>query len=119
LLRDAYGRRFPPIAFGVRETGNQMVKIYDALADAGWQHPETLTWINDQGEFLFGAKVGIINKLDISTPGAQAIVEYGPDSVARAVYLNLKESNLVGRDNFRLRRVGGYSDTVAPVAANG
>lgn len=34
----------------------KLVKVYEALQAAGWQHPETLTWINNQGEFSSGPR---------------------------------------------------------------
>ena len=92
---------------------DKMAKVYKALQAIGWQHPETLTWINKQGEFLFGAKSKILKGLE---QGGQAMVEYAPDGVTRATYLNLSESSLVGPQNFHLRVVGGYHEATAAVA---
>jgi len=95
---------------------DKMAGIYERLQKAGWQHPETLTWINNQGEFLFGPKAKILKGLEQG--GGQAMVEYGPDRVRRATYLNIDQSVLLARDKFRLRVVGGYTEEVAPLAAS-
>ena len=89
---------------------DKMVKIYKLLQEAGWQHPETLTWINDEGQFFFGSKEKILRGLEQN--GGEAMIEYAPDGVRRATYLNLDQSSLLSRDNFRLRVVGGYTDFV-------
>jgi hypothetical protein len=89
------------------------------MEKAGWQHPETVTWIDKLGEFIFGKKTEILSDLDWSTPGAQAVVEYAPDEVSRAAYLDLKASFDgaevgLGPQNFKLVVRGGFSDTVVP-----
>ena len=93
---------------------DKLVTIYERLQAAGWQHPETLTWINNEGKFMFGSKEKILRGLE---QGGEAMVEYAPDGVTRATYLNLDESTLVGPDNFHLRVVGGYHDATHAVAA--
>jgi hypothetical protein len=92
-----------------------LVKIYGELARAGWQHPETLTWIDRSGEFLFGAKADILKGLEV---GGSAMVEYAPDGLTRATFLNLRQSVLLDGKDYRLRVVGGYADAVARPAAN-
>ena len=94
---------------------SKMEAIYAKLQAAGWQHPETLTWINDQGEFLFGAKSKILKGLEQG--GGEAMIEFGPDGVRRATYLDLAQSTLMGRNEFRLRVVGGYTSVLAKAAA--
>jgi len=84
-----------------------LVKIYDELQAAGWQHPETLTWVNNQGDFYFGAKAKILSGL--SQGGGQAMIEFAPDGVRRATYLDLGKSTLLNRSDFRLSVVGGYA----------
>ena len=92
----------------------KMEAIYARLQAAGWQHPETLSWINNQGEFLFGAKSKILQGLEQG--GGEAMIEFAPDGVRRATYLDLAQSSLVAPGEFRLRVVGGYTSTVATVA---
>jgi hypothetical protein len=93
----------------------RMETIYAKLQAAGWQHPETLTWINNQGEFLFGAKAKILKGLEQG--GGEAMIEFGPDGIRRATYLDLSQSSLLAPNEFRLRVVGGYTSTVAKAAA--
>jgi hypothetical protein len=84
-----------------------LVKVYEALQEAGWQHPETLTWINNQGEFFFGAKAKILKGLEQGT--GEAMIEFAPDGKRRATYVNLGESSLIGTSNYRVSIVGGYT----------
>jgi hypothetical protein len=94
-----------------------MAEVYNMLQQVGFQHPETLTWINDEGHFLFEAKKKILAKLQV---GGEAIVEYATDGITRATYLDLGDSSsLAGDDNFSLDVVGGYHQavTAAGVAA--
>lgn len=95
-------------------SSTRMEAIYAKLQEAGWQHPETLTWVNDQGEFLFGAKARILQGLEQN--GGEAMVEFAPDGIRRATYLDLAQSSLLAPNQFRLRVVGGYTNTVAAVA---
>ena len=91
-----------------------LVKIYDELAKFGWQHPETLTWIDEAGNFFFGSKADILKELQV---GGEGMVEYAPDGETRATYLNLGQSALFGKSgsSYRVRIIGGYSDVaVAP-----
>jgi hypothetical protein len=94
---------------------SKMEAIYAKLQAAGWQHPETLTWINNQGEFLFGAKSKILKGLEQG--GGEAMIEFAPDGVRRATYLDLSQSTLFGRNEFRLRVVGGYTSALAHAVA--
>jgi hypothetical protein len=87
-----------------------MEAIYAKLQEAGWQHPETLTWINNQGEFLFGKKTEILQGLEQGS--GEAMIEFAPDGVRRATYLDLSQSSLLAPNEFRLRVVGGYTSTV-------
>jgi len=89
----------------------RMEAIYAKLQKAGWQHPETLTWINNQGEFLFGKKTEILQGLEQG--GGEAMIEFAPDGIRRATYLDLSQSSLLAPNKFRLRVVGGYTSTVA------
>lgn len=93
---------------------DQLLKVYAQLQAAGWQHPETLTWINNEGQFFFGAKANILKGLEQG--GGEAMIEYAPDGVRRATYLNLQQSALISRDSFRLQVVGGYQQVVAAAA---
>jgi hypothetical protein len=93
---------------------SKMEAIYAKLQAAGWQHPETLTWINNQGEFLFGAKAKILKGLEQG--GGEAMIEFAPDGVRRATYLDLSQSTLLAPNEFRLTVVGGYTSTVAKAA---
>ena len=94
---------------------SEMVKIYGWLQEAGWQHPETLTWIDNEGQFFFGAKAKILKGLEQG--GGEAMIEYAPDGVRRATYLDLSQSSLLSRTDFRVRIVGGYTEYagVAPI----
>ena len=99
----------------------KMIEVYAALQEAGWQHPETLTWIKKnlnpeailegQTEFLFGAKSAILDELQYGT--GQAMIEYAPGGVRRATYLDMKQSQLITRDQWQLHVVGGYTQFVA------
>jgi hypothetical protein len=89
-----------------------LLKVYAELQAAGWQHPETLTWINDQGQFYFGAKAKILKGLEQG--GGEAMVEFGPDGKRRATYLDLDQSSLLGTNNYYVRVVGGYTDYTHP-----
>src|ERR1019366_4198537 len=93
----------------------RMEEIYAKLQKAGWQHPETLTWINNQGEFLFGKKAEILQGLEQG--GGQAMIEFAPDGKRRATYLDLSQSTLFAPNEFRIHVVGGYTSTVAKAAA--
>ena len=84
-----------------------LINVYKELQKAGWQHPETLTWINNQGQFFFGAKADILKGLEQG--GGQAMIEYAPDGKRRATYLNLSQSTLMNSTDYRVRIVGGYS----------
>ena len=93
------------------------MKIYDALNQrAGWRHAETLSWINNAGDFLFGAKADILTKLEV---GGQAMVEYGPDSLAtgfaRATRFERGQTARLGNANYHVRIVGGYHDATAAI----
>jgi hypothetical protein len=91
---------------------DKLLKVYAELQAAGWQHPETLTWINDQGQFFFGAKAKILKGLEQG--GGEAMVEFGPDGKRRATYLNLDKSSLLTSNNYYVRVVGGYTDYTHP-----
>ena len=83
----------------------KLAKVYELLAAAGWQHPETLTWIDANGKFYFGAKAKILQGLE---KGGEAMVEFGPDGLARATFLDLTKSYLFGPQEFFLSVDGGY-----------
>jgi hypothetical protein len=83
-----------------------LVKVYEALAKAGWQHPETLTWINDAGDFMFGAKQKILDGLQV---GGEPMIQFAPDGQQYATYLDLAKSKLIDSDNYFLDIVGGYT----------
>ncbi len=93
----------------------KMEAVYARLQAAGWQHPETLTWINNQGEFLFGAKAKILKGLEQG--GGEAMIEFGPDGKRRATYLDLAQSSLLAPGEWRLQVVGGYNNTVVSAVA--
>jgi len=94
---------------------SRMEAIYAKLQAAGWQHPETLTWIDNQGKFLFDKKSDILKGLEQG--GGEAMIEYGPDGVRRATYLDLSQSTLLAPGEWRLRVVGGYTSTLAKAGA--
>lgn len=50
--------------------------VYEKLIAAGWQHPETLTWLSDPETFYFGAKDAILSGL---TLGGEPMIEIGLD----------------------------------------
>jgi hypothetical protein len=87
-------------------TQGKLIKVYKELANAGWQHPETLTWINDAGEFMFGAKQKILQGLEL---GGEALIQFAPDGKQYATYLDLAKSKLINADNYFLDIVGGYT----------
>lgn len=90
---------------GMALTVAQHREILEDLWKTGWQNPETLTWIRE-GEFMFKSKQKILAK---HAPGGEAAIEWGPDGIDRAVYLNLEQSTLVGPRQFWLNVVGGYT----------
>lgn len=90
---------------GMALTVAQHREILETLWKTGWQNPETLTWIKE-GEFMFRSKKKILAK---HAPGGEAAIEWGPDGIERAVYLNLEQSTLVGPREFWLDVVGGYT----------
>ena len=94
-----------------------LVKVYNELQEAGWQHPETLTWINNTGEFLFGAKAKILEGLERGI--GEAMLEFAPDGGRRATFIDLKQSSLIGKngENYRVRIIGGYTERILGVKA--
>ena len=86
---------------------SKLVRIYEALQAVGWQHPETLTWINDAGEFLFGAKAKILAGLEL---GGEPMIQFAPNFKQYATYLDLAKSKLISSTNYYLDIVGGYTD---------
>ena len=84
----------------------KLARVYEKLAAAGWQHPETLTWINSEGSFYFGAKANILKGLQ---KGGEAMVEFGPDGITRSTYLDLDKSWLFNPQSFYLDVDGGYA----------
>ena len=86
----------------------KLLRVYQLLEAAGWQHPETFTWTKlATGEFWFQKKQEILEEL---TKGNQMIMEYAPDGKVRAVYLNLKKSMSLSKSaaDFFVVRDGGY-----------
>lgn len=94
----------------------KLAKVYEKLQKAGWQHPETLTWINDSGQFYFGPKAKILKGLEQG--GGEAMIEYAPDGVRRATYLDLDQSVLLEKGKYRVRVVGGYTGEAQPLVAS-
>jgi hypothetical protein len=85
----------------------KLIKVYNELANAGWQHPETLTWINDAGDFMFGAKQKILEGLQV---GGEALIQFAPNGKQYATYLDLAKSKLISSENYLLDIVGGYTN---------
>jgi hypothetical protein len=85
---------------------DKLVKIYEALQKAGWQHPETLTWINSAGEFYFAAKEKILQGLQL---GGEATIQITPTGNAYATYIDLAKSKLISPTNYYLDLVGGFT----------
>ena len=90
---------------------DKLMKVYEALQEAGWQHPETLTWVDQMGEggakFWFAKKEEILGGLEL---GGEAMAEIGPDGVFRAAYLDLKKTiqQSFGTGNWKLGIQGGF-----------
>jgi hypothetical protein len=83
------------------------VAVLDKLIAAGWQHPETLTWLKDPESFYFGAKDKILKAQEL---GGTPMIEFGLDPDKQfATYLDLKKSVLLDTDLFYLNVVGGAS----------
>jgi len=88
------------------------MKVYEALQQAGWQHPETLTWVQDMGadaaRFWFSKMEEILGGVSL---GGQAIAEIGPDGVFRAAYLDLKQTiqQSFGIGQWKLAVHGGFA----------
>lgn len=79
-------------------------RIYQKLARAGWQHPETLTWLTGDGSFFTTAKKRILEGLQV---GGEAMIEFGTDGIARATYLDLSKSHLFAVESYYIDIVGG------------
>ena len=88
----------------------KLIKVYNKLQALGWQHPETLTWVDHQGQFFFGAKKKILSGLQQG--GGDAMIEFAPDGKRRATYLDLAKSALIDKSgkDYRVDIVGGYTD---------
>lgn len=84
----------------------KLVQIYNQLMAAGWQHPETLTWVNAAGQFYFDAKADILSGLEL---GGEPMIEFAPNGKQYATYLDLAKSKLLSSDNYYLDVVGGYT----------
>ena len=84
------------------------IKVYDLLAAVGWQHPETLTWIQN-GLFDFTDKTNILKGLQL---GGEAMMEFAPGPfgpVVRATYLSLAASKLTSVDDYFVAVLGGLT----------
>ena len=92
---------------GTAVAQDKLVTIYEALQKAGWQHPETLTWINDAGDFYFAAKEKILQGLQI---GGEATIQFAPDGNQYSTYIDLAKSKLINSTNYVLDLVGGYTN---------
>jgi len=91
---------------GTAVAQDKLVTIYEQLQKAGWQHPETLTWINDAGDFYFAAKQKILQGLQI---GGEATIQFAPDGKQYATYIDLAKSKLINSTNYYLDLVGGFT----------
>ena len=86
-------------------TPEKILKVYRRLAEAGWQHPETFTWVDQMtGNFFFKAKKKILGGL---TAGGEKVMEFAPDSKVRAVWLDLEKSVLTSPQDYFIARNGG------------
>jgi hypothetical protein len=93
-------------------TKERLLRVYKKLADAGWQHPETFTWVDQMtGKFWFDAKEKILKGLEV---GGEKMMEFAPDGLVRATHLNLKASRMTSAQDFFVARIGGFS---APLPA--
>lgn len=91
-------------------TKERLLRVYKKLADAGWQHPETFTWVDQMtGKFWFEAKEKILRGLEV---GGEKMMEFAPDGLVRATHLNLEASTMTSAQDFFVARIGGFS---APV----
>ena len=91
---------------------DKLLAIYKALEEAGWQHPETLTWAVDmaKGGFWFDAKDEILRGHQV---GGKALAEFSPDGI-RATYLNIAQSHLLNGQTgeWFVNIVGGFQTLV-------
>jgi hypothetical protein len=95
-IADPAGRALSP---------EKIIAVYKRLAKAGWQHPETFTWVDQMtGEFYFNAKKKILAGL---TAGGEKVMEFAPDSKVRAVWLDLEKSVMTGPQDYFIARNGG------------
>jgi hypothetical protein len=90
---------------GTSLSDTKRLRIYLKLAKAGWQHPETLTWLLGDGQFFFSAKKKILAGLE---KAGQAMIEFGPDGKQRATYFDLSKSFLFAPDSYYIDVLGGY-----------
>jgi len=89
------------------------IRVYKKLMEAGWQHPETLTWIK-KGLFDFESKSKILRGLEL---GGEALMEFGADGKVRATYLKLKNSHLNNINDYFVAVLGGYTSFAKTVSA--
>ena len=91
---------------------DKLFAVYADLEEAGWQHPETLTWAVDmaKGGFWFDKKDDILRGHEI---GGKALAEFSPGGVL-ATYLNIDQSRLISgaTGDWWVNIVGGYRSIV-------
>jgi hypothetical protein len=93
---------------GTALTRDKVLAVYRKLAAAGWQHPETFTWVDQMGAFWFERKEKILAGLG---PLGEAMAEFAPDGLVRATVLDLDKTRRLstGTRAWWLFAHGGYA----------
>ena len=92
--------------YGGSLTPEQMYKVFKALDDAGFQHTDLVTWVEQLTQnYYFPGKAGQLEGL---VPGKEACVQFSKDGIERATYLApLDQSIAIGPNSYQLSIRGG------------
>ncbi len=100
---------------GTSLSEEKVLKVYKRLEEAGWQHPETFTWVNQMsGDFWFKAKNKILKGLEL---GGEPMVEFSPRGIRSSSSISPSPSGSSARTAWYVDVVGGYNTQVGRVAA--
>jgi len=84
----------------------KMLDVFKALEEAGFAHTDLVTWLDQQtGAAMFPGK---IKQLADIAPGGEAVIQYAPDLIRRATYLDLDKSIITGANYYQMTIQGTY-----------
>jgi hypothetical protein len=93
--------------YGGSLSAAKMLEVFKLLSDAGFAHTDLVTWIEQQsGKFMFPGKA---SQLAGVAPGAEAVVQFAPDAVRRATYVDLAKSIVSGPNQYQLTIDGTWT----------